>query len=83
MGGLLRILLMLGFVVKLWWLILLMFAIAAAGLWLWGVVTRQDAAVERQQREQAALAARADRQHAWVLAGDDRGVHGDYPPAAM
>jgi hypothetical protein len=25
--------------------------------------------------------ARADQQHAWVMAGDDRGVYGDYPPA--
>ena len=29
----------------------------------------------------AAIAARADQQHAWVLAGDDRGVCGAYPPA--
>jgi hypothetical protein len=28
----------------------------------------------------AALVARADQQHAWVLAGDDRGIYGDYPP---
>ena len=28
----------------------------------------------------AALVARADQQHAWVLAGDDRGVYGDYRP---
>jgi UPF0716 family protein affecting phage T7 exclusion len=83
MGGLLRILLVLGFVVKFWWLILLMLVAAAAGFGLWGVVTRWDAWLERQHREQAALAARADEQHTWVLAGDDRGVHGDYPPAAM
>jgi hypothetical protein len=28
-------------------------------------------------REHAELVARADAQHAWVLAGDDRGVYGD------
>jgi hypothetical protein len=28
----------------------------------------------------AALVARADQQHAWVLAGDDRGISGEYPP---
>jgi hypothetical protein len=31
-------------------------------------------------RECAALVARADQQHAWVLAGDERGIYGDYAP---
>jgi len=26
------------------------------------------------------LVARADQQHALVLAGDDRGIYGEYPP---
>jgi hypothetical protein len=26
----------------------------------------------------AAIAARADQQHAWVMAGDPRGTYGDY-----
>lgn len=30
--------------------------------------------------EHNAIAARADQQHAWVLAGDPRGMYGDYPP---
>ena len=40
-------------------------------------------ALAHRQRvaEHAAIAARADQQHAWVLAGDDRGVYGVYPPA--
>jgi hypothetical protein len=38
--------------------------------------------LDRQQAARAALIARADEQHAWVLAGDVRGVYGDYPPAA-
>jgi hypothetical protein len=82
MGGLLRVLLVLGFVVKFWWLILLMLVVAAAGVGLWGVVTRQDAELEGQHRDQRALAGRADEQHAWVLAGDDRGMYGQYPPVA-
>ena len=28
----------------------------------------------------AAVAARADQQHAWVLAGDDRGTYNEYRP---
>jgi hypothetical protein len=30
-----------------------------------------------QSLEQQAIAARADAQHAWTLAGDDRGVYGE------
>src|SRR5271163_735292 len=37
-------------------------------------------ATERQNREQCALAARADEQHAWVLAGDERGTYGECTP---
>jgi hypothetical protein len=78
MGGLFRLLLLVGFVVKFWWLILLLSAVAAAGFWLWCVVTRQDAELERQHREHVALVARGDEQQAWVLAGDDRGIYGEY-----
>lgn len=34
------------------------------------------------RRRRARLAADADRQNAWALAGDERGVFGDFPPAA-
>lgn len=80
MGGLIRLLLLVGFIVKFWWLILLMMVVVVAGFWLWGVVTRQAAELERQNREHTALVARADEQHAWVLAGDDRGVYGEHAP---
>jgi hypothetical protein len=83
MGGLLRVLLVFGFVVKFWWLLLLLLVVAAAGFGLWGVATRQDTELERQHRQQRALVARANEQHAWVLAGDDRGMFGEYPPAAL
>jgi hypothetical protein len=82
MGGVFRILLVLGFVVKFWWLLLLVLAFAAAGFGLWCVTTRQDAKLERKHRQRAALVARADQQHAWILAGDDRGLYGEYPPLA-
>jgi hypothetical protein len=36
--------------------------------------------VDERYIKRAALAARADQQHGWVLAGDDRGVCRDYPP---
>jgi hypothetical protein len=33
---------------------------------------------EEEKRDD--LVARADQQHGWVLAGEDRGIYGDYPP---
>src|SRR5262249_28127623 len=47
------------------------------GKWL---ARRNDEAIAKRRR-QAELRARADRQHAAVLAGDELvGVYGDYPP---
>jgi len=67
-------LLLIGFLVKFWWCILLVLGIVVLGVlfWMWSnrLADRDDA--ERAQR--AALIARADQQHAWVLAGDERGV---------
>jgi hypothetical protein len=34
-----------------------------------------------ERRRMAEMCARADQQHAWALAGDDRGVYGIYRPA--
>jgi hypothetical protein len=49
------------------------------GKWL---ARRNDEAIA-ERRRQAELRARADRQHAAVLAGDELvGVYGDYPPEA-
>jgi hypothetical protein len=48
-------------------------------LWLAFYLARR---VDARYEKRAALVARADEQHALVLAGDDRGIYGDYPPAA-
>jgi hypothetical protein len=45
----------------------------------WWLAHRQR--VAEREAEHAAIEARADQQHAWVLAADDRGVYGAYPPA--
>src|SRR4029077_5538601 len=45
----------------------------------WWLAHRQR--VAEREAQHAAIAARADQQHAWVLAGDDAGVCGGYPPA--
>ena len=72
------VLLVVGFVVTYWWLILAALAVVVAACLGWWSCKHSDAADERERREHAALVARADQQHAWVLAGDDRGTDGDY-----
>jgi hypothetical protein len=78
-----------GGVIRYAWLILAVVA-AVALLWLlWFAgwldrrLTTRDATRVARAAALAAVAARADQQHAWALAGDDRGTYGDYPPAAM
>jgi hypothetical protein len=77
-----------GGVIRYAWLILAVVA-AVALLWLlWFAVwldrrlTTRDATRAARAAALAAVAVRADQQHAWVLAGDDRGVYGQFPPVA-
>ena len=59
-------------------LVLLLVAVAVllvGLLWLTLYAVRHD-----REEKRDALVARADQQHTWVLAGDDRGIYGDYPP---
>jgi len=55
-------------------------AIALVGLVWWHTKRAADRATARAAKR-AELVARADRQHAWVLASDDRGVYGEYVPS--
>lgn len=80
-GSLFVLLIVVGFIAKFWWLILLVLAAIGAGLLLWLGHQRGLDASSARRREHAALVARADQQHAWILAGDDRGIYGAYPPA--
>jgi hypothetical protein len=77
------LLIFVGAIVKFWvWIVAALGALVVFGLLLWAAFY---AARRVDDREDARLAivARADQQHAWVLAGDDRGVYGEYAPAAM
>ena len=57
-------------------------AAVAALLWMARRAFREIEAGEvAEARRLAAVANRADQQHRWALAGDDRGVYGAYPPA--
>ncbi len=71
------------FVVKFVWLLsaVLVTVVAAIAIGKW-FARRDDRAVARRRRD-AEICARADQQHAAVLAGDLKvGVYGDYPPAS-
>jgi hypothetical protein len=39
--------------------------------------------VDAREEKRAALVARADQQHAWVLAEDERGIYGEYTPKQL
>ena len=74
---------MLGIIVMLKWVLLVIVGvIAATALLMWGVMAAARM-VDRHQDRRLAIEARADQQHAWVMAGDDRGIYGMYPPAAV
>ena len=73
--------LLIGFIgAYFWWIVAAVAVVAAVyfGRQLWRA---HCARVAELKAEHARIAARADQQHAWVLAGDDRGVFGAYPPA--
>jgi len=89
-GPLIGSLLLVGFVAAYFWWI-------AACLALWGFIwiahkafieikAEEAAELERMRadaKRQAAVARRADQQHAWALVGDPRGTYGKYPPAMI
>ena len=80
MGALFRVLLVVGFVAKFWWCILLVLGVIVLGVVLWWWSIRMGDRDDAEHTQRAALVARADQQHAWVLAGNDRGIYGDYAP---
>ena len=73
------LLLVLGFVVMFWWVFAIIAGIVMLGIAGWYVACRIDA----RDAALAAIRARADQQHAWILAGDDRGTYGDYVPTQI
>jgi hypothetical protein len=79
-GGSLFVLTIVGFIAKFFcWIVAVLAALVLFGLLLW-LAFRVARRVDAEHQAQAALVARADQQHLWILAGDDRGLYGDYPP---
>jgi hypothetical protein len=86
-GGLLLLMLIVGTIVRFWRVIALVVGIVLLGVALWKStdwldrrLDAWDAKRARGRERLAAIARRADEQHAQVLAGDDRGIYGDYAP---
>jgi hypothetical protein len=52
-------------------------------VWLDRRLERREERRAMQRYERAAVAFRAGAQHAWVLAGDDRGIYGEYTPTEL
>ena len=70
-------------VVKFAWLLAALVATVVVARLLGAWLARRDDRAVAARRRDAELCARADRQHALVLAGDDLGVYGQYPPAEL
>lgn len=62
-----------------WWIVGVV-AVAWVGRRLWKAYDARHWTRVVLEAEHAAIAARADEQDAWFLAGDPRGLYGEYPP---
>jgi hypothetical protein len=51
--------------------------------WARRVGARRVERIEAQRRQEAELAAHADEQNSLVLRNDERGIYGEFPPAAI
>jgi hypothetical protein len=79
-GGAFVLLIVVGAIVKFWvWIAVAVGAAVMFGLLLWAAFYAARR-VDAREDARLAIAARADRQHAWVLAGDDRGIYGEHMP---
>jgi hypothetical protein len=78
-GAMFTLLLVLGFVVMFWWVFAIIGGIVVLGIAGWLLARHLDA----RDAARDAITARADQQHAWILAGDDRGTYGDYVPTQI
>jgi hypothetical protein len=82
-GAAFVLLIFIGAIAKFWaWIAAVLGALMVFGLLLW-LTFYVERRVDERYEKRAALVARADQQHAWVLAGDERGVYGDYIPVQI
>lgn len=86
-SGFLLLVLLVFTVARFWLWIAAALAVVVLLVVLWKFASMLDRWLERREKrraarrnELAAIARRADEQHAWVLAGDERGTYGEYRP---
>ena len=80
LGAAFVLLIFVGAIVKFWvWIAVAFGAAVLFALLLWAAFYTARR-VDAREDARLAIAARADQQHAWVLAGDDRGIYGEYTP---
>jgi uncharacterized protein (UPF0333 family) len=70
------VLFVIGLVIKFFWWIVGVLVVVAAFYLIRAVIRDSQATAAARQQANAAIAARADEQHDWVLRGDDRGIYG-------
>lgn len=75
-GALLGLLLLIGIIIKFIWWILGAAALVGLFFLVRAIVRESRKRADAYARHCAAIAARADQQHNWVLQGDDRGIYG-------
>jgi hypothetical protein len=76
LGQFIGVLLLVGFVGAYFWWIAAIAAVVAFAWMAQRAFREIETAEAAAARRRAAMAARADQQHAWVLQGDERGVYG-------
>jgi hypothetical protein len=75
-GALFGLLLVIAIVIKFIWWILGAAALVGLFFLVRAIVRESHKRADAYARHCAAIAARADQQHNWVLQGDDRGIYG-------
>lgn len=76
LGGLLGLLLLIGIIIKFIWWILGAAALVGLCFLVRATLREYREQADAKAAHRAALVARADQQHNWVLQGDDRGIYG-------
>lgn len=83
LGAAFVLLIVIGFIAKfIWWIVAVLGGLIVFGLLLW-LIFYLERRTDARENARLAIIARADQQHAWVLAGDDRGIYGEHPPSTL
>ena len=78
-GSLFGFLIVVALIIEFFWWIVGAIALVVAFYFIRSVVRADGAARLAHEKYCAEIASRAEQQHRWVLAGDDRGIYGQYP----